>query len=83
VSATLGPMAKKKVEPPKRGPGRPKLDGAPMLVKGITEDLAALLDELDQAHELGGRAAALRAVLRAVHDDARARAAVERAIAKA
>jgi hypothetical protein len=70
------------VLPPKRGRGRPPIDpaGGVRLDADVTRAHAELLDELDQAHELGGRAATLRAVLSAVREDPKARAAVERAL---
>lgn len=73
--ATIGRMAKKK-----RGPGRPQLPGEVLFVRGVVDDVAKVLDELDQAHELGGRAATARAILQAVRDDEKVRAAIERAL---
>lgn len=61
------PRAKKpahSAEPPKRGPGRPSLTGEAagtvQLTIRFTRDQVARLDELDEAHKLGGRAGAVR-----------------------
>lgn len=75
--ATLTGMAKKTT---KRGPGRPAIPGDVLFVRGVTADIAAVLDELDAAHELGGRAATARAILAAVKSDEKVRAAIDRAL---
>lgn len=79
-TVTVHVMAKKKG---KRGPGRPALDGEVLFVRGVTSDVARVLDEIDAAHEFGGRAATVRAILAVLRDDERVRAAVVRALGKA
>jgi hypothetical protein len=73
---TVAAMAKKK----KRGPGRPALEGDVLFVRGVTEDVGKVLDEIDARFALGGRAATVRALLSALRDEDRVRGAFVRTL---
>ena len=63
---------------PKRGRGRPKIGERVEAV--LPPELLALLDALNERHELDGRSGTMRAILWTIHGRPEARRAIERGL---